>query len=87
MKSIKVVSLMFVVASGAYVHAHEEQNDAETRPQEANEQITLPEEMAIGESGADVGRGDLGQFQQLFDFEDKIEDVNVSRRFVDTFQG
>ena len=84
MKAIKVVSLMFAVASGVLVQAHEEQNEAETRPQEAHEQRTLPEEVEIGEYGADVGRTDLGQFQQLFDVE---EDVDVSRRLSDTCQG
>ena len=85
MKAIKVVSLMFAVTSGALVHAHEEQNEAETRPaHEAHEQRTLPEEVEIGEYGADFGRTDLGEFQQLFDAE---EGVDVSGRLSDTRQG
>jgi hypothetical protein len=87
MKAIKVVSLMFAVASATLVHAHEEQNEAETRPQQANEQRTLPEEVEIGEYGPDVGRVDLGQFQQLLEAENKVEEVGVSRRLSDTFQG
>jgi hypothetical protein len=87
MKAIKVVSLMFAVASAALVHAHEDQNEAETRPQQANEQRTLPKDAKIGETGADVDRVNLGQFQQLFDVQDKVEDVDVSRRLPDTLQG
>jgi hypothetical protein len=94
MKSIKVVSLLFAMASSALVHAHEEQNEAETRPQQANEHSTIlqrsmPEEVEIGEFGADVGRVDLGQFQQLLEAENKVEEVevDVSKRLSDTFQG
>jgi hypothetical protein len=49
----------------------------------------MPEEVEIGEFGADVGRVDLGQFQQLLEAENKVEEVevDVSKRLSDTFQG